>query len=239
MRKYLALLLLLIAVPAYPWSLVGIIGAPEAPGGYDDITGKLIAQDFEGTGYDNQSGIGGSWTEAGTIDEDDTTATVLRGSQQLRVSTGGNYTRADFTASSEVWGTFLMKTDDVTYAGNEFLSLYDTSTEKMPISSLSSSAVRIFHGTQDATTVGILSTNTKYRVWFHWKASTGTDGIAEVWIDGTAATTRPASSGDYYAIESAGTNTGTVNRVRLASSSGNHYFDQLRIDDEEFTTVAE
>lgn len=57
----------------------------------------LINQNFEGTGYDN----GEAWTENGTPDPN-YTATVLKGSQSLRV-TSGDYPQIAFAGQTDVY----------------------------------------------------------------------------------------------------------------------------------------
>ena len=83
MKKLIFLICLIPSICFGDAWTVGLIpiGTASAPACADSsCTGFEVCQNFEGTGYDNSE----SWTTwNGTPAEDDTTATLLRGSQQM------------------------------------------------------------------------------------------------------------------------------------------------------------
>jgi hypothetical protein len=191
----------------------------------------LVNQNFEGTGYDNSE----SWTETigtnGISDEDDTTATVLRDSQQLKLYAGdsGQLTRSrkGITANGSLYAHFLFSTTNVTPGTlQKFFALENSGqTGQLYISLQSDGKLRVTHGTGVAITAGALLANTKYHVWVRYVKAASGDGVYSVAFSTT--TTEP-TSGNNFAGGSNGSSTGDVAIVQLyASLQLTHYFDQI------------
>lgn len=216
---------------------------PESPV-VDECLDKLVCQNFEETGYDNSE----SWTEAigagGTVDEDDTTATVLRGSQQLKIYAGDSGSTSNtyfsFTAQAEVWFHVRVKFPDGTpTTATYFLTLSDGSSTSAFVSLLPTGGIRAYQGTvyNAGATIPLFSNDTAYHIWGYYKASgTGlNNGVMTIWV-GTS-TTRPEAP---ECSVNTGTAETTVARILLQEKyQGTAYFDQVIVDDASFTTVSE
>jgi hypothetical protein len=247
-RLLLILLLLLISTST---SFAGIVMAgtqlgaldPESPV-VDECLDKLVCQNFEDSGYDNSE----SWTESvgtgGTVDEDDTTATVLRDSQQLKIYAGDSGETStvyvNFTAQSELWFHIRVKLPDGTPSSATYTILLGTSsTTDAFISLLTTGGIRAYQGSvyNAGATIPLFANDTAYHIWGYYKASgTGlNNGVMTIWV-GTS-TTRPEAP-------ECSVNTGTaetsVSRLKLQEKyQGTMYFDQVIVDDASFTTVSE
>lgn len=201
----------------------------------------LICQNFEGTGYDNSE----SWSETigtgGIVDEDDTTATVLRGSQQLKIY-GGNagqnsFTYASFAGQDTVYGHFMYKPTDATPSGTTDVFLIEDSggTALLKLTLGTDGKFVLYHGTKTCNGNTALSDGTAYHLWVKYTKGTGGNGVADFYV-GTD-TNRPASK-DCTSSITAGTATAQAARVKLRASLQNTwYFDQVIVDETEFTTV--
>lgn len=244
-------LILLIILISSSTAFAGIVMAgtqlgaldPESPV-VDECLDKLVCQNFEGTGYDNSE----SWTEGvgtgGTVDEDDTTATVLRDSQQLKIYAGDSgqtsYTYVSFTAQTEVWFHVRVKFPDGTPSNSTyFLNLSDGSNTQGFISLLTTGGIRAYQGSiySAGATTPMFADNTAYHVWGYYKASdTGmNNGKMTIWV-GTS-TTRPESS---ECSVTTGTSEASVTRIMLQEKyQGTAYFDQVIVSTTSFTTVSE
>lgn len=217
---------------------------PESPV-VDECLDKLVCQNFEGTGYDNSE----SWTEyvgaGGTVDEDDTTATVLRDSQQLKIYAGDSGSTsnayASFTAQSELWFHVRVKFPDGTPTNaTYFLTLSDGSSTSAFVSLLTTGAIRAYQGTvyvAGGSTPPLFTNDTAYHIWGYYKASDAgmSNGKMTIWV-GTG-TTRPEAT---ECSVNTGTAETTVARILLQEKyQGTAYFDQVIVDDASFTTVSE
>ncbi len=205
---YLLLLLLIVATPCFGQDMarmsLGVIGGGVPAAGCADTscTGFLICQNFEGTGYDNSE----TWTEnvTGTavVDEDDTTATILRGSQQLKITAGDGTgsARTAFTASGTVYGHVKFKTGDATPTATVYIiTLYDsTYGNNLSIRILTGGQLGLTDESHPGNTVGVLSDNTAYHIWFSYTKGAGTD--AKYTLAFSATTTEPTSGNNYCEV---------------------------------------
>ncbi len=226
-RLLLILALCLLPVSCWGASLLGS-GIVASGGG----TTYLVDQNFEGTGYDNSE----SWTESGSVDEDYTT-TVLRGSNSCYVSGADSSANHIITDTSEIWLHILVRftalpTGDpatiIRLKGNE------QSTEVARVYIRTDGTAELKHGSSISYGTTVYAINTTYHFWLHWKKSTGSDGEAELYIGTT--TTRPTTA---ECTRTAGTGTYDVDNLALHAYAGmTNIFDQVLVDDAEFTTVA-
>lgn len=196
-----------------------------------DPSSPLIAEAFEATGYDNSG-----WTaqdDAGVaVIDPDYTATVLHGTQSLRIKTsvaGNGRVFKDFTAGNERWAYFLFRPVSVTDAWKIFSFWNSGSEEICNIYLLSTNVLRVTHGTITADTVGTMSDGTTYHVWVHYNNSGdisdvgfSTDGI------------RP-TSGNNFAQVTTGDAITNATTVVLGGGASNFseegLFDRLFVDD--------
>ena len=204
-----------------------------------ECAGKLVCQNFEGTGYDNRE----TWTELGTTLDEDYTATVLRGSQSLYMTdpaggTSPNVT-VSHTAADPVWGHMLYRTSDGTPAANHVIvkEMDAAVADVCLIQNRTTGVLRVYCGTAFANTVTTVADNTTYNVWWYYDSGTGANAECRVGIstDGT----RP-SSGNGYAVTTTGTSTTSAAQVQLRLSgddSATFLRDQVYVDDASFTTV--
>jgi hypothetical protein len=251
MKRLLLILLLLLISTSTAFAGIVMAGTqlgaldPESPV-VDECLDKLVCQNFEDSGYDNSE----SWTEGvgtgGTVDEDDTTATVLRDSQQLKIYAGDSgstsYAYASFTEQSELWFHVLVKFPDGTPSNSTyFLALSDGSTTKAWISLLTTGAIRVYHGSTvyavGGSTPPLFANDTAYHIWGYYKASDAgmNNGKMTVWV-GTS-TTRPEAAEASVVV---GTEEASVTRIMLQEKyQGTAYFDQVIVSNTSFTTVSE
>lgn len=216
--------------------------SPAEPAGY------LLVENFEADGY-----VG--WTEEiganGIVDEDDTTATVLRGAQQLKVYGGDSAIHSyavspHFTDTSPIYGHVLVKfptlpTQQVAIISNQI----NIDVRDQGIIYLNpGGTLYMEQGTGNATTTDALSINTKYHIWWRWTTDSGGDN-GVFWVEFTEATTySPVGSGTKYAGNNNGSNDNNVDTIRLGAgaSSGQGYsftiyFDQLYVDEAPIASV--
>lgn len=222
MRKYLALLLLLIAVPSYPWSLVGTVGAPAG-------ASYLLQENFEGTGYDS-----GTWTETlggATIDEDYTTAPLV-GSQSLYVggSTSNSSTKSPtFTGTNPCYMYFMVKFVQVNTSAttSNLAGMITAGNDCLLIQK--NSKFYVTHGGTSAASTTVLGTTDTYHVWVEYTASTGAnDGIVKVYVSTTA--TKPADPEINYTTGTITDNVTQCGFYNTSSTPGVIYVaDKLRI----------
>jgi hypothetical protein len=242
-------LILLIILISSSTAFAGIVMAgtqlgaldPESPV-VDECLDKLVCQNFEGTGYDNSE----SWTESvgtgGTVDEDDTTATVLRDSQQLKIYAGDSgstsNTYVSFTEQSELWFHVLVKFTDATPSNATYaINLRDSSTTVGWMSLLTTGAIRAYQGSVYSAGSTVLSDNTAYHIWGYYKASDAgmNNGKMTLWI--STDTTRPEAS---ECSVTTGTSEVSPTRIMLQEKyQGTAYFDQVIVSNTSFTTVSE
>jgi hypothetical protein len=277
-RLLLALLILLTASPVWAQEQVakmnvGIVGGgvPVAAGGCGKCTvadptgaGLLVCEQFETatTGYD-----GGTWVpfeNGGSISPVDTTVTILRGTQQLKLlGTGSNNTNVshDITESSTVWAHITYRPTDATPAtAHAMIAFYPTVANEYGCTGTAVSylhfrtdgAMRGYHGTvfmaSDSTVTPIFADGVIKHLWIRYSAGTGANGVLQMYWGATG--TRPALAstclkgpgwGDGQECSlSTGDATGTVKCIGLreyGGTTGGAYFDSVIIDDAEITDV--
>lgn len=173
-------------------------------------TGNRGTQNFENTGYDNSE----SWNETlggGTIDEDDTTSPVLRGSQQLKMvyGTSAAQTYKDLGSNEdELYSHFQYTTPDSTPAARTSIGrITGPSSETVAtIFQESDGKLSIMASVSPydiAITTDAMTDNTAYHIWVHYKKSSSSganNGVVSV--EFTAAGTRtPVGSGSKFASD--------------------------------------
>lgn len=202
----------------------------------DGGAGYLVTQNVEGTGYDN----GETWAETvgtnGVANEDDTTAPILRGNQQLKLYAGdlgqNTKTRKDFgTTYTTLYSHFMFRTNDATPSAASIIAQFlDTSQNGLISITLNSAGtLRVSHGTSGVNTVATLTDNTDYHIWFRYTAGTGTDGVFSM---GFSTTGIEPSSGDYFVYGTNGTSTAPARFISLqARTQLTEYFDQILVSE--------
>jgi hypothetical protein len=192
----------------------------------------LAQQDFEGAGYDN----GETWTEnvgGGTVDED-STATVLEGSQSLSLVSSAQTvnTYKTITANSTIYA--YAKVRVVSRSGTpRILVVLDGSGN--PLSYVTYQADNTLHirsGTAGGTsTVGTISTGTTYHLRMRYTKGTGANSFASIEFSTTGSFT---GSGNNYAEHTSGNATADASRFMCGSNISTTYsliHDKIRVDD--------
>jgi hypothetical protein len=155
----------------------------------------IINEDFEGTGTPS------GWFRGGAADFD-YTASPLAGSQSLRNATGSDYAvylSGGVLNEAEVWGKLLFKPEALPSTFSQIFAVNDGSFNtvfQMVMNSSGTMTVAdngagVFQATSDAMSAGTL-----YRLYWHYKKGTGSNGIAE---GGFATTDVRPTSGNKYA----------------------------------------
>jgi hypothetical protein len=182
----------------------------------------LIAQNFEGTGYDN----GETWVESGpgTINEDYTTPPApLVGSHSLRMSAAAQAMRTTgpvFAPQTEVWGYVLLNLDALPSATRDIFNLTDASDSVLvKISITSTGQMNVRTGATSTASVGTMSAGTTYRIWCRYKAGTGANSEGEGAFGDTSVTTKPVS-GNNRVLVNTGNATASADRPRVGAASG-------------------
>lgn len=236
----------------------GVIGTPAC----DDNTGMLVAEDFEGTGTPTD------WTtnvpESATADFDDTTATILRGSQQLKLA-GASSSSVEartpaFAASSTVWVAFQYKPTDATPAtSHQFIGLYDSGgTIRASVDIRTTGEIRVYHGASYLQTDGTaactaentpwpgctgsgsgvaLGNGEKIYGWFQYTAGSGANGTYSLYLSTTRTIPETAALSG-----SNGTSTADIVYVyarEYNNTTGGAYFDQIRVKASAIGTLCE
>jgi len=195
----------------------------------------LICQNFEGSGYDN----GESWTDVYANSNPDYTTTALRGAESwYGYDTGSDaLARASISGTpSEAWFFLRFQVTNSSASGNKIVTLRYGTTTRMTVEVLSTGYLRITHGisSKDGTTP--IANSTTYYLWGYYKASTGGNGIATIWLNtsGTKPTDSEATLPD-------GSQTGSVDRIYLTGSltTSATIIDQVLVDDSSIGDVCE
>jgi hypothetical protein len=193
--KRLIILLLLLCSPAYAedvqvarLSRAVVGGGAPAAAPVNECDGKLLCQNFEGTGYDNSE----SWTESGeetyTVNED-YTSTILRGTQSLYmyaadVSTLGETKAALGATYTELYGFFRIRLVTLPLVPYSVISLFDDSANQPFLLYIDiDGSLSINHGSTEGYGTFEMSAGTTYYVWWYWQKGTGVNGVAWVKID--------------------------------------------------------
>ena len=195
----------------------------------------LLEENFE-----NASGYDTTWTESGTgtLDENASTSGLsLQGSEcfNINLSTqAGRATSATYASQSEMWAYFMLRIATLPSSGTPgAFYLYNGTTSVMRITVASTGQISVRNGSAGgASCVTSLSTGTTYHIFAHYKAGSGTNGIASLSFstDGTRKT-----SGNQFASQSDGNAVLSADNTVLGlvkSGAGNvtlsYYYDRVR-----------
>ena len=248
-KLFFTLLILLFALPAYAQQCSeqlarlspAMMGSTPVAAGCTDAnpvgtcTGFLICQNFETatTGYDNSE----SWTEApgsgGVIEAADTTATVIRGAQQLSIASGtaSSYTRMNWGSTiQEFW--LFMRVKVVTELNDDIPMAYVRNASESAIATLyarnngTSMYFKWESGANGCNTATNLAEGTVYYLWLHVK----NDGVYDMYVGTTE--TKPG------AATCSGINGDTTGNYRILDLRSQHdgvaaitvMFDQVLVD---------
>jgi hypothetical protein len=237
--KLIILLFLFIATPSHAGMMMMTGDGTSAACADASCTGFMFCQNFEGTGYDNSE----TWTEAGTVDADDTSP-ALRGKQScsladsssIRHDTGGTYT--------ELYSFARYQFADATPTSNTVIYKQTDGSADFGLLSLQASTGKLicYHGTQFNIASTGLSDATTYYIWIHFKASTGAgDGI----MTATVSTTRnPAEATAALGCSvtngnDADTNIDTVTFINSVAGGAGVSVDQILVKTSSIGTVCE
>lgn len=182
------------------------------------LSGMLVNQNFEGTGYDNGETWTGSATGSSIVDPD-YSAVVLNDFQSLRLkwATNGVETVTDITAQDEVYAYFRLRPITIDTSFNFVIfSFNQGATIRGHLSVNTDKTLRVSLNTV-ASTVGAVATNTTYHVWLHYKKGSGANAIMDVGFstDGT----RPTSGNNFAQITN-GSNTQQISRIVCGRNAG-------------------
>jgi hypothetical protein len=242
MRCFLSVLLLLLSVElahAEGFVIGSYVASPSCSD--SSCTGFIVCQNFEGTGYDNSE----TWTESigtnGIVNEDDTTSTVLRGSQQLKIYAGDasktSYSRVSLVSDrTEIWGHIKVRFDaSYPYSDPFFLILDSGYGITARLSRNTNGTLKFYQGTSIATTTDATANNTDYHIWFHFTSGSGT-GAGSV---GFSTTTTEPTSGTKYASYTGATSTAARYVEAYQTDQTTTYFDQVLVKTTSIGTVCD
>jgi len=192
------------------------------PNGY----GYLIAQGFEGAGYDN----GETWTILGGAPSPDDTSYPYEGTQNLHIYPSNDAIRTpDFAPQSEIWYYFAYICTSHPTTLRSFCTVKDASGNTLfSLRMFSDGTLGIRNGAGSTISTGfIINEDQRYHIWGRYKAGTGADSEMELWVSTT--TTRPGSS---TAVNTAGTSTAAATRLQFhdsTSGSPRSYIDNVYV----------
>lgn len=228
-------------------AIQAVVGTTAAPACADSsCTEFLVCENFQTatTGYD--SGL--AWSETvgtnGVVEAADTTATVLRGTQQLKLYAGdaGQYsisrTTNAYASPATTYVHFRWKTPDTTpSSSDDFFYILDSSGNILCcLKLITTGTVRLYHGTAYQASAGTLSNDTLYHIWIEYTKGTGSDGVAKVWIGTTS--TKPGST--FTTNVTNGTATADSGKLQLrAGYQQTYFYDQLLVNGSEIGDVCD
>jgi len=142
-----------------------------------------LCQNFEDTGYDNFE----TWSETGTVDEDNTTR-VLRGNESLYMSNDStSATSPTFTAHTDGSSTYVhlkIQIDATSSSDQPILRIRDDASSASTLEwDNGTENLQLKHGTVNTISSGSISYDTTYHLWIRWVTENGTnvDGIYQMW----------------------------------------------------------
>jgi len=212
--------------------------AAAAGGGPNPPASPLLNQKFEGTGYDNSE----TWTESlgGGIVDEDYTATVLDGSQSLRIQNaaggGVSYTAETFTAGGERWAFCKIRLTSLeAVAVTRSIAFWNNVGATLAAVEINTSGtLHLVCGATTADTVDAMSTGTTYYMWFHYLKGTGANAVADVGFSTTS--TRPTSGNKFVQITTGSPTTDAVEfaiHVWNNNNPSDFIYDRVYVDDEQ------
>ena len=192
----------------------------------------LLSENFETptTGYES-----GTWTEetfSATIDPA-YTAGPLVGSQSFRASSASGWARSispTFAGASEMWYYFKFRL--LVRAQHFLVAFYNGTTFLAGVALTSGTALVYCPFAVNTTTVGTMVADTTYNGWFHYKAGTGTDAIADFGFSTTS--TRPTSGNNFCSLTN-GQATLAPDRIYVGTAAGvgastfDYVWDKIRV----------
>lgn len=186
----------------------------------------LINQNFEGTGYDNNSE---TWTENAAPDEDYATAPApLIGSQSWMSAAVGGEAYSNFAANDNVYAYAVFNISTLQNAIDIFQirNSSDLGLTKLRINA-DGSVRMVHHASGPTSSAGVISAGTTFHVWMDYHKGTGADSTAELFVSATS--TKPGSA--TLSVTGEG-NTTQASRIAIMGwSGGNHIVDKVRVDD--------
>lgn len=212
-----------------------VAGAGSGGGGGTPAPSYLLSENFEAAvGYDN---VGWS-VNSGTPNPDYTT-TVLEGTQSLLMSYIGAGTNQRLDAptlatQTDIWAYFLYRPLVLPAGFVGVASFKPSGASLMHLQITSTGAIRAVGNFGSATpTTSVMSVNTTYHVWMHFKAGTGANGIQYVAFSTNGI--RP-TIGNNVSETTTTAETNTVDRMRFWAEGGttwSYIVDKLRINNVE------
>lgn len=207
-----------------------------AAGGGNPPASPLIAEDFEGTGYEE----GGAWAEGGFAakDEDYAGADVILGSQSLEISAADSESGGSdvtFSGGAERW--FFGEIKITTSRNGKFLKLYSSGyAAELASIAVQGSTFRAACGAVTDDTVATFSTGTVIYWWVRYLKGSGVNAVVDFRFSTT--TTKPADGSDNQALITLGTATADVAimSTSVEGTSGSAFriiHDHIYVDDED------
>lgn len=187
---------------------------------------ELVRQSFEGVGYDN----GETWTTYSSDPDPDSTANALDGSESLYLDGTNDRVITSFAAQDEVWlyGSFYHASGSS--STRDLITLFKDGTGDIAYAQTTSAGnLEIVCGTVNGGTAAALSTSTRYYIWLHYVAGTGSNAQLHVYLSTT--TTKPGTPTDSITNGDA---TSQVDRLLIgpqsATGGSDNYWDTILVD---------
>lgn len=238
MKRFFPILSILSVLAILAVAGAAIIEVPEAigrnisvivGGSPNECDGKLVCENFEGTGTPS------GWTTSGSTNFDYATSPApLRGTQSLRLGAGDpdSCKSVTFTAD-QIWIHFIL--DITTSKSGDMITIEDSGGATLAgIYPTNTTTITAFVEGGDSNYSVSLSQGTIYHVWMRYQRGTSDNAQFDVYI-GTS-TTRPESP-SFSATN--GTSENAPYRIAFAGNTYQDIYivDQLIVDDAVFTTV--
>lgn len=219
MKRLLLILLLQCSVVAQISSFQ--VNVPEA-----SAPTYLMEEYFETPGYEE------SWTESpgtGTITDDDTTATVLQGSYQLKIAGGSSYiyNTSGISPGSDFWMYFMFKSDTADTTESEILKLRASGSTVATINQKSDGWLKVWMSTGNTSdSTGANSDGQSIHVWVNYVDNGGSNNECHLYTSTTS--TRPGSPN--ASVTNGNSAAGQITEMQIwAAASNTHYWDnQIR-----------
>jgi hypothetical protein len=252
MKKTISILILLILIPTLCFA--GALQekqrqviAKKNTAGCSDGSYNIMQQEFEGSTncltssqpYCDNSVV--PWDVKNGTPNWNYTDGHLRGSRSLLLdptSDAVGVNSATFTDASEIWGHFRLTA--LPSSGETTICYFRTSADAsmMTLAVMSDGKLDVSHGsTGTQSSAGVVAINTTYHVWIRYKAGSGANGLADIYI-GTSGTRNSAT---HLSITN-GDATGSIGILRLQAwpqTTTNFIYDQIYLSTTEITNVCD
>lgn len=199
-----------------------------------DLDDKYIApityietQDFEEVGA--PSGFSIVSGSADSVNYDYSPA--LEANKSLKLDRNVQVRKTMDAEYSEIWFRFRMK-PNLNGAASAAFYLYDTagSTIQCYFNITAAPVIKLFDGSANNTGFTVLSDDTEYYVWLHYKKGTGVNSLADLYISTTS--TKPGSP---ECSITNGTSTSDIKHYQFVTGSGaaiqDNVYDEVIVDD--------